>query len=313
MQKTAASKLWPLIFAAVFLLPIFAQAAVIYSQTDGTVLYSGSVVDSTGTFTNTVPITITNLEYMCAGNCVSFFFGASTGGAGQADYQTIAGTTPVLVSTSTSIVLPPDTWHLQIDTSGGTIYTNGDSAGALYLVAQTGQAIDFTDIYIPALYSTSSAAIAASSSLWSAYASSSALAASCDSGNIFSDGICEAFSFIFVPNPNVLNQFVALPTLASTKFPFSWIYGVQAEVATLSASSTSNMIGLQLNLGSLGIGSTTSMGNILPNFEAFGTSTIETYVSPTEWQYFQDWIAFALWLGLIADVFFLAKRLAQPH
>jgi len=338
MQKTAASKFWPLIFAAVFLFPFFASANVLFYLPNGTTIGNaggtGNPTPNGATTTaldNVAPNTVIYTQY-----CATIFNNNNAGaqldtwiamssnintGVDGVFSQFLNKTEPAQYcgtatsSTSNNYVSGTPYW-VGFDINGvyGGAYVNLNGSGDYYQVSDSPTTIDFSPLLgVQPPYNLAAAPIAASSSLWGAYATSSTLAASCDSGNLFSDGICQAFSFIFIPNPEILNGFIALPALAGTKFPFSWIYGVQNEVSTLSASSTSNMIGLQLNLGSLGVGSTTSMGNILPNFEAFGTSTIETYVSPTEWVYFQDWIAFALWLGLIADVFFLAKRLAHPH
>jgi len=173
--------------------------------------------------------------------------------------------------------------------------------------------IDFSQYYTPTVFSTTSAAIAASSSLWGAYASTSQLTDTCTTGNVFGDALCSAVAFLFVPNPNVVSGFTMIPTVAGTRFPFSWIYGVQAEFSSLSASSTKNMSTLSINFADLDIGSSTPMGSILPNVTVFSTTTVTQYIGLTTWQYFQDWIGFTLWLGLIADIFFLAKRLASHH
>jgi len=174
------------------------------------------------------------------------------------------------------------------------------------------QTIDFSKLYFPAVYSTSSAAITASSSLWGAFASSSQLIQTCNSGNIFGDAICQAFSFLFVPNPNVLNSFVSLPSVAATKFPFSWIYGVKDEFSSLAVASTTAMTSLSYNFHNLGIGSTTPMGNIMPNFEVFSKNTIETYISPTLWNTFQTLIAAGMWLAFVWYEFNRARHMAKP-
>jgi len=178
------------------------------------------------------------------------------------------------------------------------------------------QSIDWVgglNLYTPSVFATSSAAIAASSSLWGAYASSSTLIEACNTGNLFGDGLCSAASFLFVPNPNTLNAFFSIPSAASGKFPFSWIYGVQTTFSSLAVSSTTAMTSLSFNLGTLGIGSTTPMGNILPNTEVFSKNTIETYISPTLWATFQTLIAAGMWLGFIWFEFNRARRMAKPH
>jgi len=177
----------------------------------------------------------------------------------------------------------------------------------------TPSAIDWSALYFPSVYSTSSAAIAASSTLWGAYATSTQLAAVCNTGNLLGDGICDAAQYLFVPNPHVLDGFFALPASAAQKFPFSWIYGVQTEFSSLTVASTTAMSSFTFNLGNLGIGSTTSMGNILPNTEVFSKNTIETYISPTLWATFQTLIAAAMWLSFFWYEFNRARHMAKPH
>jgi len=174
-------------------------------------------------------------------------------------------------------------------------------------------AIDWNAITFPTVYSTTSAAIAASSTLWGAYASSTNLSAVCNTGNLLGDGICDAGQFLFVPNPHVLDAFFAVPAEAAQRFPFSWIYGVQNEFNSLTVASTTAMSSFSFNLASLGIGSTTSMGNILPNTEVFSKNTIETYISPTLWATFQTLIAAAMWLSFFWYEFNRARNMAKPH
>jgi len=157
----------------------------------------------------------------------------------------------------------------------------------------------------------------ASSSLYATLSASSTLASlggSCaQAGNIFAEGICTVFAFLFIPSPQVVDDFLNTGNLAAAKFPFSWIYGIQTTYNGLSVSSSTAMTTLSFNLGSLGIGSTTPMGNILPNKEVFSKATIETYISPTLWATFQTLIAAGMWLGFIWFEFNRARHLAKPH
>lgn len=233
-------------------------------------------------------------------------------------------------STNSGYIAPPPNVNIQ------TEVTNAALGDGNYIIAETGdthycfftvlmgtvdlsqcagyaQPIDWSLYYTPAVYSTSSAAIAASSTLWGAFASSSQLVAVCNTGNVLGDGFCSAMTFIFVPNPNVMSAFFAIPSVAATKFPFSWIYGVSATFSSLSVASTTAMVTLSYNFHDLGIGSTTSMGNILPNFDVFSKATIEHYISPTLWNTFQTLIAAGMWLSFIWFEFNRARHMAKPH
>jgi hypothetical protein len=175
-----------------------------------------------------------------------------------------------------------------------------------------GSLIDWNALYVPVVFSSSTAAIATSSGLWNNLTLASSTA-QCNSGNLFTDGMCAAGTFLLIPNVDILNGFFSIPTQAATKFPFSWIYGVKTEFDSLSVSSTTAMTTLSYNLHDLGIGSTTSMGNILPNTEVFSKNTIETYISPTLWASFQTLMAAALWLSFFWFEFNRARRMARPH
>jgi len=181
---------------------------------------------------------------------------------------------------------------------------------AYFLVGDTA-VIDWGALYVPVVFSSSTAAIATSSGLWNSLTLASSTA-QCNSGNLFTDGLCAAGTFLFIPNVDILNGFFTIPTTAATKFPFSWIYGVKTEFNSLSVSSTTAMTTLSYNFHDLGIGSTTPMGNILPNVEVFSKNTIETYISPSLWSTFQTLIATALWLSFFWFEFNRARRMSRP-
>jgi len=135
----------------------------------------------------------------------------------------------------------------------------------------------------------------------------------CSGSNIFAEALCSAFSFMFLPSTETLEAFTGIPEVAAERFPFSWIYGVKSEIESLSVSSTTAMTALAYNYANLGIGSTTPMGNILPNIEVFSKNTIETYISPGLWANFQTLIAAGMWLSFFFFEFNRARRLAHKH
>jgi len=163
---------------------------------------------------------------------------------------------------------------------------------------------------------------ATSSSLFSGMSATSTLAAlngQCSqSGNIFAEALCVSFSFLFIPDPSTLSSFSTLPQLAEQHFPFSWLAQVQSTWAALSASSTLNEPSYAYNFHDLGIGSTTPLGNILPNVSAFSSSTISSgagLIQVPSW-FFPDLrglASLALILTLVADIFFATKHELQKH
>lgn len=159
-------------------------------------------------------------------------------------------------------------------------------------------------------------AVATSSSLFSGQNATdtlTSLAGQCSqTGNVFAEGICVGVSFLLLPSPSSLNAFFAIPATAAGKFPFSWIVGARTEFNSLSVASTTAMVSLSFNFQDLGIGSTTSMGNILPDVNVFSKSTIETYISPTLWDTFQTLIAAGMWLAFFWYEFNRARHMAKP-
>jgi len=93
-----------------------------------------------------------------------------------------------------------------------------------------------------------------------------------------------------------------IPNQAKEKTPFNWFFGLSAKLNSLTATSTDNFVNLAFNLHQLGIGSTTSMGNILPDVTVFSKSTILTYIPAPLWASFQLFMSsilffyFARWL-----------------
>jgi hypothetical protein len=159
-------------------------------------------------------------------------------------------------------------------------------------------------------------AVATTSSLFSNQTATDTLtqlAGQCSqTGNVFAEGICVGVSFLVLPSPSALNAFFAIPQNAAAKFPFSWIVGARTEFQSLAVSSTTAMVSLGFNLHDIGIGSTTPMGNILPDTEVFSKNTIETYISPTLWATFQTLIAAAMWLSFFWYEFNRARHMSKP-
>jgi len=157
---------------------------------------------------------------------------------------------------------------------------------------------------------------ATSSALFSGLTASStltSLASQCSQqGNLFAEGLCTAFAFLFVPAPNTLDAYPALRDTLATKFPFSYVTSVTDTWDALVASSTANMNGVSIGLHDAGIGSTTPMGNILPNLSVLSVASLETYLSESVWTLLKGLASIAIWLTLILDIFFSARNLIHP-
>jgi len=68
---------------------------------------------------------------------------------------------------------------------------------------------------------------------------------------------------------------------------------------------------LSYDLADLGIGSTTPMGNILPNITVFASSTVRTYLPDAIFSVLKFLAGLAILLTLIADIFFSTKRMMK--
>lgn len=130
-------------------------------------------------------------------------------------------------------------------------------------------------------------------------------------GSSVSGGICRAFAFLFVPNSSSLAGFASIQTVAQQKIPFSYFYSMKATWLSLVASSTANAPTYSFQLHDIGLGSTTPMGNILPNFVGFSSSTVTSYFPAGLFDVFKALASLAIILGLFADIFFTVKYLPK--
>jgi len=158
-------------------------------------------------------------------------------------------------------------------------------------------------------------ASATSSSLFSGQDATTTLAdlaAQCNqAGNIFAEAICIGFSYLFVPSNESIGQYSNLGNTLYEKFPFSIVTGISKVWTTLTASSTANAPVFPLDYASLGIGSTTPMGNILPSFDGFSSSTVTHFFPAGTFDALKLLASIALYLGLFADIFFTTRNMIR--
>lgn len=172
--------------------------------------------------------------------------------------------------------------------------------------------INWGGISFPQVFSSTTQGISASSSLWQSLSVASSTL-KCDSGNFFADGLCSALSYLFSPDPTVINQYVDLFSTSSpsgffSRFPASYAVGLSRSWSGLSASSTSNASLLAFDFP--GISTTT------PGFGTFVPSRVELLSTTTISRYYPDNIRLAmlflitcgLWLGLATDMFFSVRN-----
>jgi len=310
-----------LLMAMLFLLPLVASAdQVIYNQPDNGTAINGVVNHSTyDTATIYFPsaVTISSVQFYCgldpfvgaAHDCVLNIAGnGATTTLGTAEVLT-AGVQSWTFPVSASLSAGTYRLSLTDNVSGDSQQTKGSAShGFSVVLIGTGVgAINWGALYFPAVYSTSSAAIAASSSLWSSLTIASS-SPSCVDGNFLTNAICSSFTFLFLPNQTILNEYSDListtsPSSIVQKFPFSWAYSFQTLVSGLSAG-TSTMMTIQLNLSGMVASTTSALPNILPNVTLLSKDTIVgPYISQTLWDTLQGLIIAMLWLALFADIY----------
>lgn len=120
--------------------------------------------------------------------------------------------------------------------------------------------------------------------------------------------LSDCLGYIFLPSANAFAPYGTMVGTFENVFPFSYVTSVVNTWDTLQASTTENVPTYGIRLHDVGIGSTTPLGNILPNFDALSTTTIEKYLSPTLLALFKSIASAAIWLTFFADVFFTVRN-----
>jgi len=144
----------------------------------------------------------------------------------------------------------------------------------------------------------------------SAFGTNATSSAACDA--IGSDpvglawALCTTAAYLFVPAPDILNGYANLPTLAESKFPFSWFFGLKETVDELTATTTTNMAEVTIGFAGVDPATSTPFGNILPNVTILSSTTITQFLSPTMLATFLFLEASALW---VIVGFFIYERI----
>jgi len=126
-------------------------------------------------------------------------------------------------------------------------------------------------------------------------------------------GFCTVAGYLLVPTPASLQQFASFPYVLQNKIPFSYFYGVSGDILSMTASSSQNFGGFEINLGSTtGVGSTSPIASSVldHNFVLLSTSTISTYVSPTLYNLLYSLAVAAIW---ITTALILYRRVVPVH
>jgi len=110
-------------------------------------------------------------------------------------------------------------------------------------------------------------------------------------------GTCfvSVLSYIFIPNPAILNQFSDLQVQLATKIPFSYVYSIENAVNNIALSTSSESFPL-ISIPLSSVASSTVTG-VIPDIE-MTTSTISTYLTPTFHNALYALLVAAIWLNV---------------
>lgn len=225
---------------------------------------------------------------------------------------------------NTSYTIDRDLWYyIQANTGApitvtGTFYYVGTDdpdyfrgTGQSLIAGGTGLSAIYYDVIGEYTAEGISVGAATSSSMFSDQTATSTLQDLADqcsqTSNAFAEAICISFSFLFMPGQTTINRWAALSDEYQTKFPFSWVYESADLFESLTYTASSSPV-YTMSLHDLNIGSTSPMGNILPNFTAFSSTTVMQYIPSNVWAAFQALIAASLWLLLGFDIYHTIRR-----
>jgi len=127
-----------------------------------------------------------------------------------------------------------------------------------------------------------------------------------------STGFCRTGVFLFIPNQSILTQFYDMSGQVKDHAPFTYFFDLQNAFNGLTASSSTNLPTYSANLGSLGIGSTTPLGNILPNLTILSSSTVNTYVPAGFYASLMFLARASIWLGVGFTLYAIGKKELKP-
>ena len=122
--------------------------------------------------------------------------------------------------------------------------------------------------------------------------------------------LSECVRYLIIPSSNIYSLYGNIPKLLGSKFPFSYITSIQNTWKELTASAGTAPT-LTYSLHDIGIGSTTPLGNFLPNVEIFSEATVTTYLNPTILEIFKSLVATVLIALTFLNIYAHSMRLLK--
>jgi len=134
---------------------------------------------------------------------------------------------------------------------------------------------------------------------------------SCQINFLGTFNLSDCVGYLFLPTQNIYQTYQTIPQTFATKFPFSYAYSVAQVWQQLSYDGDENAPTLEYNLHDLGIGSTSPMGNFLPNVTVFSASTTKEYFPEGTFDLLKSLAEIAIILSFFLYMFFEIKQLIK--
>jgi len=128
-------------------------------------------------------------------------------------------------------------------------------------------------------------------------------------GQSISIGFCQVGAFLFVPSTQSISNFQSLASTSQNKIPISYFYDINNYYVTLTASSSDTVPTFVIPLHDLNIGSSTPLGNLMPNIDFFSTTTISKYLPDSIRVAMLFLASSAIWVGVLTYIWERTRRM----
>lgn len=110
------------------------------------------------------------------------------------------------------------------------------------------------------------------------------------------NGLCRIASFMFIPPNYSIGQFSLLASSTQQKIPFSYFYDLSELYDSMVGTSSATFTSVDFDISSTSV-KNTAFGAIIPSVNAFSTTTISTYISPSVLALLRGLMVATLYLG----------------
>jgi len=117
--------------------------------------------------------------------------------------------------------------------------------------------------------------------------------------------------YLFIPGENTFSQYASLRTQLETKFPFSYFFSMRDVWLGLRQATSTPAVSYSINLHDMGYGSTTPIGNIIPNINALSTTTIRKYLSDSNYNALMTLASAIIWLLGFAYIWYDIRKITH--